>query len=116
MKLSVNKADTGSIPRGSQVMRGDMYLSWFLEKYPAYGLSSMGIFFKLDDKWVKCEYKVTIFALRSICCYVTIMSPCSRAAEESVVFLQNPQSLFIFMCSLFIYIIKSVKLRESSKA
>ena len=31
-------------------------------------------------------------------------------------FLQNPQSLFIFMCSLFIYFIKSVKLRESSKA
>lgn len=77
--------------------------------------SISGDFFKLGDKWVKCEYKVTMFALRSIC-YVTIMPPCSRAAEESVFFLQNPQSLFIFMCSLFIYFIKSVKLRESSKA
>lgn len=90
MKLSINKADTGSVPKGSQVMRGDMYLSRFLEKYPAYGLSSMGIFFKLDDKWVKCEYKVTIFALRSICCYVTIMSPCSRAAEKYVFFPPEP--------------------------
>ena len=66
----------------------------------------MGNFFKLT-KWVKCEYKVTMFALRSICFYVTIMPPCSRAAQESVFFPPKPSEPF-YIHVLTIYILYKV--------
>lgn len=40
----------------------------------------------------------------------------TSAAEEFGAFLQEAQSLFILMCLLFTYIVKSVKLKGSSKA